>query len=87
MYQVEHDELFASIRSGQHLNDGPWMIHSTMMAIMGRMAAETGLELTWDEALNAKYDLFPNEEGATWDQSFTPAGVPVPGVTKIEGVA
>ena len=38
MYQVEHDELFASIRKGQIINNGEWMINSTMLAIMGREA-------------------------------------------------
>jgi myo-inositol 2-dehydrogenase/D-chiro-inositol 1-dehydrogenase len=42
IYQVEHDELFASIRKGEPINDGTWMAHSTLMAIMGRMAAYTG---------------------------------------------
>jgi sugar phosphate isomerase/epimerase len=39
MYQQEHDELFASIRSGKPINNGEWMAHSTLLAIMGRMAA------------------------------------------------
>jgi predicted dehydrogenase len=29
MYQTEHNELFASIRSGKPINDGEWMAHST----------------------------------------------------------
>jgi predicted dehydrogenase len=86
MYQVEHDEFFASIRSGNHINNGPRMIHSTMMAIMGRMSAQTGQEITWDQAMAAKEDLFPNEENLTWDQSFQPQPVAVPGVTTIDGI-
>src|SRR5436190_7212794 len=42
MYQNEHDEFFASIRSGKPMNDGAWMANSTMLGIMGRMAAYTG---------------------------------------------
>src|SRR5262249_14399365 len=38
MYQVEHDELFASIRAGKPINNGEYMAHSTLLAIMGRMA-------------------------------------------------
>ena len=53
MYQVEHDELFASIRSGKPINDGVRMTHSTLAGIMGRMAAYTGQEITWDMALNS----------------------------------
>ncbi|MEX2579117.1 MAG: Gfo/Idh/MocA family oxidoreductase [Verrucomicrobiales bacterium] len=86
MYQVEHDVLFESIRTGEHVNDGQRMIHSSMMAIMGRMSAHTGQELTWEEAMEADEDLFENEESLQWDQSFDPGPVPVPGVTEIPGV-
>jgi hypothetical protein len=86
MLQVEHDEFFASIRSGKHMNDGPRMIHSTMMAIMGRMSAHTGQEVTWEQAMAAEEEFFPNWESMKWDQSYTPAPVAVPGVTKIGGI-
>lgn len=86
MYQVEHDEFFASIRSGNHINDGQRMIHSSMMAIMGRMSAHTGQEITWEEAMKAEEDLYPNEEGLSWSDSFTPNPVAIPGVTKIVGI-
>jgi predicted dehydrogenase len=59
MYQVEHDELFASIRSREPINDGVWMTNSTMMAIMGRMAAYTGQTITWEQAINSTEDLTP----------------------------
>src|SRR5262245_18335777 len=45
MYQKEHDELFASIRSGNQINNGLYMCRSTMLAIMGRMSAYTGNEI------------------------------------------
>ena len=57
MYQTEHDELFASIRSGRPINNGDYMAASTLVAIMGRMAAYTGQEVTWEMALNSKEDL------------------------------
>lgn len=59
MYQNEHDELFAAIRKGTPINDGAWMAQSTLLGIMGRMATYTGLEITWDMAMNSKEDLFP----------------------------
>ncbi len=59
MYQNEHDELFASIRSGKPINNGEWMAKSTLMAIMGRMATYTGQVITWDMALNSQEDLTP----------------------------
>ena len=54
MYQTEHDELFASIRSGQPINNGEYMARSTLLAIMGRMAAYTGQEVTWEMAMNSE---------------------------------
>ncbi|NLT69911.1 MAG: Gfo/Idh/MocA family oxidoreductase [Verrucomicrobiaceae bacterium] len=86
MYQIEHDELFQSIRTGKYVNDGERMMNSTMMAIMGRMSCQTGKEVTWEEAMGANEDLFPNEKSLQWDQSYEPAPVAVPGVTQIEGI-
>ena len=59
MYQVEHDELFASIRGGTPINDGDWMTRSTMMAILGRMAAYSGQTVSWADALNSAEDWTP----------------------------
>ncbi|MCF6286788.1 MAG: Gfo/Idh/MocA family oxidoreductase, partial [Candidatus Hydrogenedentes bacterium] len=64
MYQVEHDELFAGIRSGNPLNNGEYMAKSTLLAIMGRMASYTGQEITWEQAFNSKQDLSP--ENYAW---------------------
>ena len=61
MYQNEHNELFASIRSGKPINDGEWMAHSTLMGIMGRMAAYTGQEITWEQAMNSQEKLVPDQ--------------------------
>ena len=61
MYQNEHNELFASIRSGKPINDGEWMAHSTLMGIMGRMAAYTGQEVTWEQAMNSQEKLVPDQ--------------------------
>lgn len=57
MYQTEHDELFASIRSGRPINDGEWMARSTLLAVMVRMSAYTGRVISWDEALASEEDL------------------------------
>ncbi len=78
MYQVEHDELFAAIRKGEPINDGDWMLHSTLLGIMGRMAAYTGKRVTWEDAVNGTEDLAP--DGLKWGDSFKPTGMPLPGV-------
>jgi myo-inositol 2-dehydrogenase/D-chiro-inositol 1-dehydrogenase len=80
MYQQEHDELFASIRSGKPINDGVWMTHSTMMGIMGRMAAYTGQEISWEDALNSQETLVP--EKLDWGMKLDIAPMAVAGLTK-----
>ena len=42
MYDLEHQALFAAIRSGQAINNGLYMARSTMLAILGRMVDYTG---------------------------------------------
>jgi hypothetical protein len=79
MYQVEHNELFASIRKGEPRNDGEWMGTSTMLAIMGRMAAYTGKAITWEEALNSQEVLGPSE--LSWDKPIKVPPVAMPGKT------
>ena len=81
MYQSEHNELFASIRRGQPLNDGEWMGKSTLMAIMGRMACYTGQAVTWDQALNSRQDLSP--PSYRWDQPMPEPEVARPGITRL----
>jgi myo-inositol 2-dehydrogenase/D-chiro-inositol 1-dehydrogenase len=81
MYQVEHNEFFASIRSGNLINHGKWMAQSTLTAIMGRMAAYTGQTITWEQALNSQETLAP--EKIEWDAMLTVPPVPMPGVTKL----
>ncbi len=80
MYQVEHDELFDSIRNDRPINDGIWMAHSTLMAIMGRMAAYTGKEISWTEAMNCEEQLVP--ENLTWDMELPIRPMAMPGKTE-----
>lgn len=79
MYQQEHNELIASIRSGSPINDGDFMAKSTLMAIMGRMATYTGQAISWEMAMNSKEDLFPAAQ--EFGSLPTPA-VAIPGQTK-----
>ena len=84
MYQTEHDELFASIRNGKPINDGDWMLNSTMLAILGRMAAYSGQKVTWEDAMKKGPDLTPKEfvNGYSFAQLPTPK-VAIPGKTKV----
>lgn len=81
MYDLEHVALFEAIRAGRMLNDGDRMATSTLMGIMGRMAAYTGQKVTWEQALNAKDDLVP--EKLSWDMKLPVAPMAMPGRTRI----
>jgi len=78
-YQTEHDEMYASIRAGKPINTGDRFIKTTLTAIMARMAAYTGKEITWEMALNSKEDLFP--KNIHWDMKLPVAPVARPGST------
>lgn len=80
MYQTEHDELFAAVRAGKPLNNGAYMAKSTLLAIMGRMAAYTGQAITWEMALNSKEDLTP--PSYDWKQKLPEPAIAIPGVTR-----
>ncbi len=58
-YQVEHDELFASIRNGGVINDLHYGAMSTMSSILGRYATYSGLEVKMDDALASNIQLMP----------------------------
>ena len=81
MYQQEHKEFFASLRSGQPFNDGVRLCHSTMVAIMGRMAAYTGEEITWDAALNSGERLVP--ENLEWNMNLPVVPLALPGQNRL----
>jgi len=81
MYQTEHDELFASIRAAAPINDGFRMARTTLMAIMGRMAAYTGKEVTWEQALHSQQTLVPDK--LDWDTRFEQPPRATPGLTPL----
>jgi myo-inositol 2-dehydrogenase / D-chiro-inositol 1-dehydrogenase len=56
----EHVELVTAIRTGNYYNDSEAQVNSTRMVIMGRMAAYTGRDVTWEEILNSNLRLGPD---------------------------
>lgn len=79
-YMLEHRNLFASIRGGNPINEGVQVAESTLTAIMGRMSAYTGQEITWEQALNSSEVLVPT--GLDMGMNIAVAPVAVPGKTK-----
>lgn len=79
MYDVEHVELFAAIRSGNTINNGDYMCYSTLLAIMGREACYTGENITWNDAMQSSIVLGPDKY--EWGDIKVPE-VATPGVTQ-----
>jgi predicted dehydrogenase len=80
MYFEQQALLLRAIRNEEALNDGERLAMSTLLAIMGRTAAYTGREITWDEMLKSRDSLVP--EWIKWNDSVAPAARRAkPGVT------
>jgi predicted dehydrogenase len=90
-YQVEHDLLFEAIRSDQPCNETERSARACLVSILGRMAAESGRLITYDEAFASNLELAPGlEKIASLDAPppVTPDAngrysVPVPGQTTV----
>lgn len=81
-YMLEHADLIKSIMDSKPLNEARQVAESTMVAIMGRMAAYTGQVVKWDWAMKeSKLDTFPKN----LDLKGTLPGpkLPVVGVDKL----
>lgn len=89
-YQIEHDNLFASIRSGKPVNNGDYMVRSTTIGVMGQISCYTGKEVTWDQ-INQSEFFYPPKPEDCHDGMEPPAKpgpdgsypVYVPGKTKL----
>ncbi|MHC4909617.1 MAG: Gfo/Idh/MocA family protein [Planctomycetota bacterium] len=80
-YQQEHADLIASIRSGNPIMEIRECAESSLTAVMGRLAAYSGKEVTWDFVTNSTLDLMPPDL-----HDGTPApqhGLAVPGTVKL----
>ncbi len=89
-YQREHDLLFAAIRQDKPYNETPRCAKAAMTGILGRMAAESGKLITWDDAFASNLELAPGLDQLTMDSPapVTPDAqgrypVAVPGTTKV----
>jgi len=66
-YQVEHDLLFAAIREDKPYNETERCAYAAMTGILGRMAAESGKMVTWDEAMASNLELAPGLDDYTME--------------------
>jgi predicted dehydrogenase len=88
-YQKEHDLLFDAIRNDKPYNETQRCAYAAMAGILGRMAAESGHEITWEDAMASDLVLAPGLDNMTMD-SAAPVKtgddglypVALPGITK-----
>jgi myo-inositol 2-dehydrogenase / D-chiro-inositol 1-dehydrogenase len=87
-YQVEHDNLFAAIRSGAEYNEADNGAMSTMTSILGRLATYSGKVITMEEALASNLSLMPKTFSWDADPPVMPKAdgsypIATPGVTRV----
>ncbi|MCL2743124.1 MAG: Gfo/Idh/MocA family oxidoreductase [Planctomycetaceae bacterium] len=69
-YQTEHDLFFKAIRENQPYNEIDRGINATFVAILGRMAMETGQFVTADDAWNSTFSYVPDIANLSFDGPF-----------------
>jgi len=60
-YHREHEDLIASIRAGNPINEAQAVAESTMTGILGREAVYSGKAIDWDTAMESKTRLGPEK--------------------------
>ena len=60
-YDQEHVDFVTAIRTNKAINEAEHVAHATLAAVMGRTAAYTGKEVTWDEIMDSNERLGPAE--------------------------
>ena len=88
-YQNEWNDLMDAIRNNKPYNEAERGIKASLVSSMGRMAAHTGQEITYEDMLNCEHEFAPSVDKLTLDSPAPlPAGkdgkypVPMPGITK-----
>ncbi len=79
-YVQEHIDLVKAIRENKPYVEAEQTAISTMTAIMGRISAYTGKEVTWDEVMNSDLKLGPNKYA--FGNVNVLKDIPVPGEEK-----
>ncbi len=72
-YQNEWNDLIDAIRDDKPYNETARGVEASLVASMGRMAAHTGKEITWDDILNCPHEMAPDVDKLTMD---SPAPLP-----------
>jgi myo-inositol 2-dehydrogenase/D-chiro-inositol 1-dehydrogenase len=76
-YDQEHIDLITAIRNGEYVNEAEFTAKSCLTAIMGRISAYTGVEVTWDEMMSSDLKIGP--ETLAMGPVDIEAIIPIPG--------
>jgi hypothetical protein len=66
-YDLEHVALFQAIRSGKPLNNGDYMVRSTLITLMGQFSCNTGKQVTWEQINASDFYYSPKSEDCRAD--------------------
>ncbi|MEM9646682.1 MAG: Gfo/Idh/MocA family oxidoreductase, partial [Planctomycetota bacterium] len=66
-WQQEHHDLFSALRRGEVPNEAEYGAHSTMTAVMGRMATYGGKLVKWDDAIASEIQLADTDAMSSFD--------------------
>jgi len=88
-YHNEWMDLMTAIRNDKPYNEVERGVKASLTSSMGRMAAHTGQEITFEDMLNSEHEFAPGVDKLTMDSpSPLPADtegkypIPMPGITK-----
>ena len=88
-YQNEWDALVTAIRQDEPYNEVKRGVDASVATSMGRMAAHTGQQISWDDMLDCKQVFAPDADKFTMDSPPPVASdkdgrypVPEPGIVK-----
>jgi len=86
---LEWEDLIDAIRHDKPYNEVERGTAASLVTAMGRMAAHTGQEITWDQMLNCEHEFAPDVDKLVIDgpapiQASADGrySVPQPGITK-----
>ena len=90
-YQREHDLFVEAIRHDKPYNETQRCAMAAMTGILGRMAAESGRKIDWDEAFNSPMKLVPALEKITSLEDTAPVmpdqdghyPIAMPGISRV----
>jgi predicted dehydrogenase len=88
-YQNEWNDLLEAIRNDKPYNEAKRGVEASLVTSMGRMAAHTGQEISFEDILNSDHEMAPGLDSLTMDSPAPLKAdaegkypIPMPGITK-----